>query len=341
MANLTQISFFLRKWGIFAVLTTIVVLVVFFGGKSLLKIIFPVKPAPATVAFGKIPKLDFKAGFIPKSAVSYKIETISGDLPALLKEAKVIATETGGIGFGTTDKIKARVAVLGFTNTPTDTGNGSLRFVDPKDNNRVLIADAASGNFKLTGELQGQENLGSLGSQETVINTARAFFNGFGLEDSQYPDSNVILRYFDLSDGKLVGVLSAKGAKLAEVRFYHGNIDGLASRQLREDEAYVKALVSARQVINAEMNIPNVAFYKYATYPLKGTIKAFEDLKAGLGAFSNNFEDSQFAIRDVVLAYLFASNEPYIQPIYVFKGETGVDAYVAAVDDKWVNASGQ
>src|SRR3989344_7490688 len=156
MANLTQISFFLRKWGIFAVLTTIVVLVVFFGGKSLLKIIFPVKPAPATVAFGKIPKLDFKAGFIPKSAVSYKIETISGDLPALLKEAKVIATETGGIGFGTTDKIKARVAVLGFTNTPTDTGNGSLRFVDPKDNNRVLIADAASGNFKLTGELQGQ-----------------------------------------------------------------------------------------------------------------------------------------------------------------------------------------
>lgn len=339
MANLTQMSLFLRKWGVFAILTTIVVLVVFFGGKSLLKIIFPVKPAPATVAFGKIPKLDLKAGFIPKSAISYKIETISGDLPALVTEAKVIATETGGVGFGTTDKIKSRVVVLGFTDAPTDTGNGALRFVDPKDSSRVLMVDAASGNFKLTGELQSQESSGLINSQATAINTARTFFNAFGLDDLQYPDSSVVLRYFDLSEGKLVSVPSANSAKLAEVKFYHGNIDGLVSRQLKEDESYAWALVSGKQVVNAEMNIPSVAFYKYATYPLKGTTKAFEDLKAGLGAFSGNFDDSQFAIRDVVLAYLFVNNQPYIQPIYVFSGETGVDAYVAALSDKWVEIS--
>src|SRR3989304_10594007 len=92
VTNLTETASFSRKAFIWAIrlVGAIVVLVLLISlGRVLKNTIFPPKPLPATVAFGKLPKLDLTEGIKPQAQITYSIETISGQLPSLPNTAKV------------------------------------------------------------------------------------------------------------------------------------------------------------------------------------------------------------------------------------------------------------
>jgi len=60
-------------------------------------------------------------------------------------------------------------------------------------------------------------------------------------------------------------------------------------------------------------------------------------LKAGYAAFNKNPQDlERFPIRDVALAYLETRNsQGFLMPVYVFKSDKGLVAYVPAIDETW------
>jgi hypothetical protein len=73
-----------------------------------------------------------------------------------------------------------------------------------------------------------------------------------------------------------------------------------------------------------------------ATYPLKSGEEAFEELKNGGGAIILGGNQVEAAIRKVYLAYLDTKEyQDFLQPIFVFEGDGGFVAYVAAVQDSW------
>ena len=101
-------------------------------GRVLKNTIFPPKPLPATVAFGKLPKPDLTEGIKPSAGITYKIETISGQLPTLPNTAKVFAIVANESSFGALEKTKTIVSKLGFTQEPQQISGNIYKFQDPK-----------------------------------------------------------------------------------------------------------------------------------------------------------------------------------------------------------------
>jgi len=75
-----------------------------------------------------------------------------------------------------------------------------------------------------------------------------------------------------------------------------------------------------------------------ATYPIKTTQEAFEDLKNGKAYIASyNGTDTDVAITNVYLTYyLGETQQHYLMPLIVFMGDNGFFAYVSAVKDEWV-----
>ena len=121
--------------------------------------------------------------------------------------------------------------------------------------------------------------------------------------------------------------------------FKRNSLEALKVTAPKKNTPPVKAQVSERRIVAAELSRLSIKPNKFATYPLKETNKAFEQLKAGLGAFNKVPTTSIIPVRDVVLAYLETRKyQNYLQPVYVFKSDNGLMAYVAAVNDSWTTA---
>ena len=139
-----------------------------------------------------------------------------------------------------------------------------------------------------------------------------------------------------MDGGNLTKTPALSSANLVQVNFQRNSLDGLEVTSPQENNPSAKAQVSERKIVTAELSRLSIRPNKFATYPLKGIDKAFEQLKAGMGAFNKVPTTSTIPVRDVVLAYLETRKyQNYLQPVYVFKSDNGQVAYVGAVDDSW------
>src|SRR3989344_4728878 len=110
MTTLAQTAIFSKKafhWLIIGLLVVVFLIIALIIGKMIQKSYFPPKFA-ATVAFGKIPKLDLSDGIKPPSGTTYTIETITGDLPSLDETAKVFAAREAEASFGDLERTKIK-----------------------------------------------------------------------------------------------------------------------------------------------------------------------------------------------------------------------------------------
>ena len=340
MTSLTETAFFSRKafkwliWGLGALLVLVLLIVL---GKTIASTVFPPKPPPATVAFGKLPKLDLSEGYQIKSNTSFTIETISGQLPNLVDKAKVFAIDTDESSFGALERTKIRVSKIGFTGEPQEVAGNTFKFQDPKED-RSITVNIASGNFVLASNYQNDPQVISTRprSLEAAIDLARNFFNNFDITQDDFPQDKIQTAYFRLDGGNLTKTPALSSANLVEVSFQRNSLDDLGVISPQENNPPVKAQVSERRIVEAELSRLSIRPHKFATYPLKGTNKAFEQLKTGFGAFNKVPTTSTIPIRDVVLSYLETRKfQNYLQPVYVFKSDNGQIAYVSAVDDSW------
>lgn len=343
MTSLTETAFFSKKafkWLIWGLGALLVLVLLFVLGKTVISTIFPPKPPPATVAFGKLPKLDLSEGFKIKGGTSFTIETISGQLPNLADKAKVFAIDTDESSFGALERTKIRVSKIGFTGEPQEVADSTFKFQDSKEDRSVTI-NIASGNFILASNYQNDPQIISTRprSHEAAIDSAREFFNNFDVTKEDFPPDKIQTIYFRLDGGNLTETPALSSANLVQVNFQRNSLDGLEVISPQESRSPVKALVSERKIVEAELSRLSIRPNKFATYPLKRIDKAFEQLKAGLGAFNKVPTTSTIPIRDVVLAYLETRKyQNYLQPVYVFKSDNGQVAYVGAVDEVWTTA---
>ena len=74
-----------------------------------------------------------------------------------------------------------------------------------------------------------------------------------------------------------------------------------------------------------------------ATYPLKKSKEAWEELKDGKAYVASPGDGrTQVVIRKVFLGYYDSEEyQSYLQPIFVFEGDGNFVAYVPAVNPQW------
>ncbi|MBI2328024.1 hypothetical protein HYU92_06935 [Candidatus Curtissbacteria bacterium] len=341
MATLTQASIFSKKafkWIILTIILSVFLIVFLAFGKSVRDSIFAPAAPPATVAFGKIRQLDLSIGISPPASAEYSVETLTGDLPQLPAYAKVYAVEANKFSFGDLDRAKRRAQNIGFTNEPEQISPGLVNFIDPKDDQRVLTIETSTDNFTLKSNFKNDPNVitTKIASLDDVQNRARDFLVNLGVNGDEFPLDNTEVQKLRIDGGSLTDALILHQTNLAKVIFKRAPLDKIPIISPNDKTPPVYVMVSSREIVEANVDIAKVQRFKFATYPLKGVQKAFQELKAKKAAFNKNVQSNQLAIRDVTLGYLESKmNGPYIQPVYLFKGNDFI-AYVPAVDDGWI-----
>ena len=78
-----------------------------------------------------------------------------------------------------------------------------------------------------------------------------------------------------------------------------------------------------------------------ATYSLKTSQQAWQELQAGGGYLLSIPKTLVVTVRNVYLAYYDSiSPQTYLQPIFVFEGDDGFVAYVPALNPEYVEQPG-
>lgn len=342
MPTLSQASEFFRKTFFKAAIFAGILLSIFLlwtVGKLIKNSLFPPKPPPATVAFGKLPKLDLSEGIRPPAGITYSLETISGQLPQLNLRLKVFALGSEESSFGAVERTKSKVSRIGFTRDPQNVSLHLLKFTDPREDLRTITINTSSGNFDFTSNYT--QDIKVISGRPRSIDDAKQsavnFLKNFDFDLNEFPAEKIETRTLRIDGNRLVETPALVNANLVEVNFKRIDIDKIPVLSPRESSPAAQALVSSNKVVTATLARQAIEKHNFATYPLKGTGRAFEELKAGNAAFNKNPESvERFSIRDVALAYLETRNsQGFLMPVYVFKSDKGLVAYVPAVDDAW------
>ena len=74
-----------------------------------------------------------------------------------------------------------------------------------------------------------------------------------------------------------------------------------------------------------------------ATYPIKTTTQAFDELQKGKAYIARYYGTSRgIAIQKMYLAnFMSEEDQEYVQPVIVFEGKDGFMAYLPAIDSSW------
>ncbi len=297
------------------------------------------KLAP-TVAFGKLPQLDLSEGVRFASGTVYKIETVSGDLPNLPASSKVFSFEEETATFSDLEDSKAKARALGLSDQPFEYAGGKVKFRDPNDPDKTLTVETINQAFKLEGDyLENPEIVSNkIESEDTVKKSIVDFFEEVGVSVRNFQEDDIVTEFYKIEEGQLVEALSLSNANLVKVIFNNPKLADLEVFDIRLNNPNVWALSSGRKIVAAEYNINRFSKHKFATYPLKSSQQAFEELKNGKGVLNGNFADEVFEIRKVKLGYLDTrAPQRYLQPVFIFEGDDGLAAFVGAVDSAWIN----
>lgn len=342
MIDLTTFADFLRRSsigiviGIFG-LTAVIIIYMYRGGIK--NAISPAKPAPATVAFGILPKYDQNLGFPARAGIAYTIQTVSGEFPNLPMTAKVFALFQNEPTFGGPGIVKQRAVQLGFPSEPLKVSENKMTFVDSRNSARKLTIDVLNGDLSLLTNYLANPSILSTRpvSVEEAKAVTRVFFKSAGLAFDRYPESKIQTQNFRVDGSNLVEANSLANTNVIQVVYGHGDLDKLPVIAAKKTENNVSTIIAKNDVVDAKIVNMDLLKNRFSTYPLKGAVKALEDLKAGRGNFNDKFGGDGLTITSVSIGYVEGDKEKgYLTPVYIFNTASGITAYVDAVDEAWV-----
>jgi len=350
VATLTQTTFLTRriiKYGSIGLVIFLILQFSFGVVKDYLKKHNPPAPPPPTVAFKKLPALDFpKKENLP--IPSFSLQTISGSLPVLDNIGKVYVMIKPATSLLSLDKAKTMAKGIGFTDLPQPVSSQVYRFTTNSVPTTILELNIVSNNFTLRYEYAGDPNIlteRKLPTNGEAINEAKSFLNKMGLLPDDISAGKSAVTYFKYSANGLISADSLSEADFVKVSLLRQDLDKLKIVPENPNSGPISFLFSgsrdpAKRILEINYTYSKIDAQHFATYPLKSVATAWQELEEGKGFVANlgNNSDGKIVVRDVYLAY-YDSTQPqnYLQPIFVFEGDKGFLGYVSAIDPQWID----
>ncbi len=291
----------------------------------------PVEEKPDT-KFGLLPMPDFPQSSVSSSNFSYSIDTSTGNLPKVgtgTDFEKIIKVYFITKTFATllsSENSKILAEKFNIKSQPQIISDTRYRF---EDNGKSLTVDLDSGNFAFQKEAAIPDSEGLEDDKKLVADFEKNLQNLSVLKE-------------DLLSGRSK-ILRQKSGSLAQISLWPKSIENKLILTPQFDVSPVNAKVY-KSADNLENYISlNFTYFPidtstFATYPIKTSEQALEDLKSGKGVVVIESAKSQVSITSVYLSYYFSENyTPYLQPIFVFEGPHFV-AYVPAISSEFVGA---
>ncbi len=304
----------------------------------------PVVEEVPDTKFGLLPQPDFPSSSVSSSNFSYSIDTATGGLPKVGIDPgfeKIIKVYFVNKSFATLlspERSQNLAEKLGLNPNPQIISEVNYRF---KDKAKTLNVDLDNGNFKFTNEATPSGGQ-SLDDDNKLTTDFKNILNSLGVLKEELTRGRAKVNLFRLQGNQLIPTTVRTEAGVAQVSLWQGSPD----KKLIFTPEFNKALVNATVVRGAD-NIDNYlslnfTYYPidtttFATYPLKSTEVALDNLKAGKGIVVIEPAKPQVSITSLSLGYYLSENyNPYLLPVFVFEGPDFV-AYVPAITEQFQN----
>ncbi|MBI4035243.1 MAG: hypothetical protein HY381_02500 [Candidatus Chisholmbacteria bacterium] len=347
MATLTEVAYHTRrtiKWGSIILLFLIVFRWVWNAFWAYWIAKHPPPLPPPTVAFGQLPAINFPES--PFSNLTYRLETITGTTPDLGDRAPVFFMPVTRPNLLALQRATDQANLLGFTNPPEKLTDTHYRWTITSPLTTTLEMDIIHGNFVLdTTWQQDPEILGpkSLPAETQAVLEAQEFLSDAGLLAEDLKNGRTHVSFWRISATDLIPAPSLSEADFVRVDLFRQNRDEGQILTASPTDGIVQIIFSGattrgRRIIKVSYNYFPVDYPQSATYPVKSSAQAWEQLKAGQG-FVASFTSitTEVTVRKVTLGFFDAPTpQTFLQPIYVFEGDNNFVGYVPAVSSDWV-----
>lgn len=351
MASLTEVSIISRKIIRYSIYAIILIIIAKFSlkiGVAVYKKLFPPPLPKPTVAFGKLPKLPFPDKPTPEN-LKFTLELAQGKLPTFTDQAEVYFMPPPQTNIGVLDEAKARASSLGFSREGKILAETIPNvYVFPKPNQPSnLTMNIVTQVFSVSYNIDEDPSVisGLPPDIEPAISLFRNYLAGARFLQDDLREGPATTQFLRIEGGKFVPALSLSEADVIKVNLFRKGYGqkNYPSVTPEMPEANIWAIIAGakNQIIAAEYHYFPIDSKKSATYPLKTSEQAWEELKQGKGYIANvgNNPDGKIIIRKVYLAYYDAGQyTQYYQPVIVFEGDNDFYAYVPAVANNFYGA---
>ncbi len=349
MATLTETAYYARRtinWTILGIISYIllrifwsIVVVVFIA-------IFPPKPIPPNHAFGKLPAVKFPEVASGSATLALQLETIEGGVPVASESAAVYFMPKSAPNLLGLNKAQEFATNLLFDPNPIAESKNIYRFNDPREPLRRLRYDIVSKNFivRYAFEQDASAFLNkNLPLEEAAKQEAIALLQSYDIYPIDFEDGPSTATFLRLVGNKLVTTTSLSQSDAVRINFFRKSIGETSIVTPNPDEATISIVFSGaseiqKRIIQFAYTYWPIDYVTTATYPLKSSATAWEELQAGQGYIARypTTGATSAVVRSVYLAY-YDSFDPqtYLQPIFVFEGDNGFVGYVPAISPEW------
>jgi len=348
MSSLTETAYYTRRainWSILAIISYILLRISWGILVIVWLAIFPPKAPPPNHAFGKLPAVKFPAVASGSGQLQFQIETIEGGVPAASASAAVYFMPKLAPNLLGLNQAQEFAKNFQFDPTPIQESKNVYRFNDPTEGLRRLRYDIVSKNFIMRYSYE-QDASAFLGRGLPLPEAAKLESINLLQSHDLYPEDieegTAQVVFMKLLSNRLIPTSSLSQGDAAKVDFFRRPIGNTKIVTPSPDDAPISLIFSGssdqrKRLLQFAYTYWPIDYDTTATYPLKSSASAWEELQAGKGYIVRYPANSATAVvRSVYLAY-YDSFEPqtYLQPIFVFEGDNGFVGYVPAISPEW------
>ncbi len=308
--------------------------------------------------FGPLPPVNFPTS--KKLPTKINLEIASGFFPETPQVVKVYAFQVRKFpGFDPVKASRDFAFKLGFTENEKKISEEEYVFSDKNSLLRTISINPTNQSFKIKSDLKSDYNLivqSDLPSPDEAISSAIGFLQANDLKSPVSENQNVTagtlttpglaqitpesrqqVFYYKLAPlGILTRTVLPYEANIIKVVIKNNLLDGEEVYCRDETEGPVVFSFSGgkeneKRIVEMEYNYFPVDVNIFATYPVKTAATAWEDLKSGNGYIADLGDLPEPIIRSMTLGYYDdLRGKNYLQPVWVFDGDTGFRAFVSA-----------
>ncbi len=343
--SLTQIAVLTKQVITISIIATFLAIGSFIGYKiwyAYYLAHLPPKEEKPDTKFGRLPPPNFPQASVSSSNFSYSIDTTTGGLPKV------------GVDKGFEKLIKVYFVVKTYASllSPEKSQNLAEKFdlkVNPqiisetnyifKDKDKTLNIDLDSGNFTYLNEATISAT-STLDDETKLVTDFKAMLGNIGILKPDLNSGRTKIGLLRNDNGKFTPSDLKNEASGAQISLWPASLDNKPIVTAKFNTSYVNATVfKSASDIQTYLSL-NFIYYQidtstFATYPLRPSEQAFEDLKSGNGIIVIEPPKANVSITSVYLGYFLSENySPYLLPVYIFEGPNFA-AYALAISPEF------
>ena len=346
MASLTKVAITTRRiirYSIYLILFIIFARLTILVTTRIYRHFFPEPPPPPTLEFGKLPDLPFPLREFPSDVV-FTLQTPDEKLPKLTTQAKVFFMPQAVPNIRAVEFAREQALKLGFNPDGRELVETVYLF-QRTDAPASLNMNIVTGVFSISYDLNANPSILQQipPPPEVSVNQVKGYLTGANLLPNDIRDGPTSHEFIRVEQGQFVNAFSLSESDFVKINLFRKDFDEIKSLPPDFTEANVWFMLSGSseagsKIVAAEYHYFPLDEEKFATYPLKTSEQAWEELKAGR-AFIANYEPSEEAeifIRRVYVAYYDAGQyTEFYQPVIVFEGDNNFAAYVPGIASEY------